>query len=522
MSASTASTPVSSKFGATALLRLDGIVKRFGEVTVLDRVGFEVARGEVHALVGENGAGKSTLMHILAGVHQPDAGRIDFNGRCGVRIENPHHAQKLGVVTVFQERSLFMHLSVADNIFAGRQPQTRLGAIDHRRLAREVRALLKEVGLHIEPGMLVEELSPAKQQLVVGATALSLDAKLILFDEPTAALTESETRELFRIISVLRSRGVGIIYISHRLEEIFEIADRVTVLKDGQGQGTMSVTATSPEQLVRLMVGRPVLANRRSPAAGVKSARPVLEVRGLSDHPNRHQSLRLHDIGFEAWGGEILGFAGLAGAGRTETALSIIGVRARATGEIFVNGCAVEILNPAESIAQGIGYLPEDRKMAGLFADMTISENMGAANLRHFGGWWFDDAQQDAYAEQCRRRLRVGCRDVAQPIIELSGGNQQKCILARWLLVDPKILIVDEPTRGIDVGAKDEVHALLRELANRGTAVIVISSDLPEVLAVSDRILVMHHGRVAGVLDGEGASEADVMRLASLDRTRVS
>jgi ABC-type sugar transport system ATPase subunit len=522
MSVPAVSKSASSDRRPPPFLRIDGIVKRFGATTVLDRIGLEVERSEVHALVGENGAGKSTLLHILAGVHQPEGGEIEFNGRRHVRIESPHHAQKMGIVAVFQERSLFMHLSVADNIFAGRQPQTRLGVIDHRRLSRDARALLMEVGLRVEPDAMVEDLSPAQQQMIEVAKALSLDARLILFDEPTAALSESETRELFRIISVLRRRGVGIVYISHRLEEIFEIADRVTVLKDGQLQGTMSVAATSPDQLVRLMVGRPVLANRRPPVPGTRSTKPVLEVRRLGDNANRHQPVQLRDIGFEAWGGEILGFSGLAGAGRTETALSIIGARGRATGELFVNGRAVEISSPAEAIEAGIGYLPEDRKATGLFADMTISENMAAASLRSFGTWWLDDNLQDAYAERSRRRLGVACRDVAQPIVELSGGNQQKCLLARWLLVDPKILIVDEPTRGIDVGAKDEVHALLRELANRGAAVIVISSDLPEVLAVSDRILVMRHGRIAGILDGATASEADVMRLASLDQVRAT
>ena len=484
---------MSTSIEGRPLLWMRGIHKHFPGVHALRGVDLEVRRGEVHALVGENGAGKSTLMHLLAGVYQPDAGGIDFDGHEGIRIATEHAAQKLGIAIVFQERSLFNDLSIAENIFAGRQPVNRWGRIKRRKLLEQARQWMQRVSLPASPETLVCELSPAQQQMVEIAKALSLQAKLIIFDEPTAALADTETRALFRLIARLKQQQVGIIYISHRLEEIFEIADRVTVLRDGEKQGTFAVSETSPEHLISRMVGRE-LTRARVEDAGVEG--PVaLEVRDLDG------------VSFTARAGEVLAFAGLAGAGRTEMALALFGARKRDSGEVRINGIPVHINSPADAIAAGIGYLPEDRKDAGLFLEMTVAQNVVGACLDQF-------REQENISEEFRARLRIACRSVRQPVQHLSGGNQQKVVLAKWLLVNPKVLIVDEPTRGVDVGTKTEVHLLLRELARKGTAVIVISSDLPEVLAVADRILVMREGRITGELAFAEATEERILHHA--------
>jgi len=500
------------------LLAADNIQKSFPGVQVLGGVSFDVRAGEVHAFVGENGAGKSTLMNILAGVHQPDAGTISFNGRGAVMLADEHAAQQLGIAIVFQERSLFPTLSVAENIFAARQPAGRFGRIDRARMFAEARALLDRLGLGaVSPATPLSELSPAGQQMVEIAKALSLDAKLMIFDEPTAALTPAETSALFRVILGLRADGVGVIYISHRLEEIFCIADRVTVLRDGKLQGTLSVAATGTDDLVRRMVGREVALHQRR-VDRVADANPaLLEVRGLSDAGALHHARPfLRDISFSVRAGEILVCAGLAGAGRTELALSLFGLRPRAAGEILIDGRPVRINSPADAIRAGLGYASEDRKELGLFLDRTIAENIAVAKLDQFGSWWLDDRRGERVAEEFRLKLRIVCRGPRQTVQTLSGGNQQKVALAKWLLADPRVLIVDEPTRGIDVGAKAEVHQLLFDLARQGKAVIVISSDFPEALALADRIIVMREGRVSGELDGPGATEERIMRLASV------
>jgi ribose transport system ATP-binding protein len=489
-----------------------GIRKSFEGNDVLKGVDFDVWPGEVHALVGENGAGKSTLMNILAGVHQPSGGTIEFDGRTNVVIPDEKSAQQLGISIVFQERSLFGHLNVAENIFAARQPNI-FGHILRRRLQAEARGSLERIKLDLDPNTLVEELSPAQQQMVEIAKALSLEAKVIIFDEPTSSLTDKETQALFGVIRQLRSQGVGVIYISHRLEEIFQIADRVTVVKDGRWQGTTGVAETDTDDLVRRMVGRN-LELRHNDA--VAAHNPILlEVRGLSD-PASHPKALLKGISFNARAGEIVGFAGLAGAGRTELALSIFGIRPRGEGEMYVNGRRVTIRSPGEAIAAGVGYAFEDRKEGGLFLDMSIARNIAAAKLKRFGTWWLRDDRQSAVAAELQKSLRIACRDTGQLVQSLSGGNQQKVVLAKWLLASPKVLIVDEPTRGVDVGAKAEVHNLLYELSRGGAAVVVISSDLPEILAVSDRIYVMREGRITGELNRAEATEESVMRLASL------
>jgi len=496
------------------LLVVSDLHKSFPGVRALKGISFDIYPGEVHALVGENGAGKSTFMSILAGVYQPERGSIMFDGHENIVIEDAHHAQALGIGIVYQERSLFSLMTVAENIYAGRQPVDRSGRILYRTLIDNARSMLAQVELNVNPNTPLNRLSPAEQQMVEIAKALSLDAKLLIFDEPTAALTENETRALFNVIARLKARGVGVIYISHRLEEIFQIAGRVTVLKDGEYQGTYNVAQTTPAELVVRMVGRDLQHLEFDPVP--PDARVMLDVRGLSDRTlARNARIRLQNINFQARAGEILVFAGLAGAGRTELALTIFGARPLGTGEVYVAGQRVVIKSPRDAIAAGIGYLSEDRKEAGLFLPMTVADNIVASRLRMFGTWWLDDRKRDAVAEGYRERLSIAAPSVRQVVQYLSGGNQQKVSLSKWLLLEPKILIVDEPTRGVDVGAKAEVHSVLYKLARQGMAIIVISSDLPEVLTVADRILVLCEGRISAELSRAEATEEKIVHFAS-------
>jgi len=496
------------------LLVLSAIHKRFPGVHALKGVDLDVRRGEVHALVGENGAGKSTLMQILAGVHRPDGGRICFDGRDDVVFKDELAAQRSGIALVFQERSLFGPMSVAENVFAARQPVGRWDRIDRRELDLRTRELLEELGVSVDPDAPVEELSSAQQQLVEIAKALSLRPKLLIFDEPTAALTPAETQQLFAVIRRLRSQGVGMIYISHRLEEIFAIADRITVLKDGAGQGTFPTGEIRPPDLVHRMVGREVNLHQRRADAPSANAPVLLDVSDLNDPPGRRP--RLQNIRFSVRAGEIVGFAGLVGAGRTELAMTLFGARRGASGRVTIDGRPVAIESPADAIASGIGYLPEDRKDGGLFLEMNLAENMAAAVVARPGSWKYEEKAHRRTAEERIGSLRIVCRGPEEPVQNLSGGNQQKVVLSKWLAAHPRVFIVDEPTRGVDVGAKSEIHALLFDLARTGAAVIVISSDLPEVLAVSDRVLVMREGRIAGELFAAQATEKSIMKLASM------
>jgi ABC-type sugar transport system ATPase subunit len=508
-----------SSGAAAPLLAMRGIHKRFPGVHALRGVDLEVSRGEVHALVGENGAGKSTLMHILAGLFPPDEGSLELDGQSIGSIESEHAARELGIAIVFQERSLFRPLTVAENIFAGREPVGRWGILDRRELRRRAGDLLEALELEVDPASPLEDLSPAEEQMVEIAKALSLRARLIIFDEPTAALSEHETEVLFRTIRGLKLREVGVIYISHRLEEIFRIADRVTVLKDGEGQGTFPASNVEPGELIRLMVGReplPLQAESAGGSAGSDARSVVLEVRDLRDPEGRRGRAVLRGVSLQARAGEVLVLAGLTGSGRTELALSIFGARSSAGGEVLLDGRRLALRSPADAIRAGIGYLSEDRKESGLFLEMSISSNIAAARLEEFGSLWLDDRRIGAAASEFREKLRIASRGVDQEVRTLSGGNQQKVLLARWLRIRPRVLIVDEPTRGVDVGAKGEIHRLLRALAREGTAVIAISSDLPEVLALADRILILREGRVSGELAASEASEEEVLRLATL------
>jgi ABC-type sugar transport system ATPase subunit len=498
------------------LLEASHIHKRFPGVQALRGVNFDLRAGEIHALVGENGAGKSTLMHVLAGVQQPDEGELKIAEQ-PVVIGDEQQAQALGIGIVYQERSLFDLLTVAENIFAGRQPRGRWGVIDRAAMRAATQRILQHLDLNIPPDTPLGLLNPAQQQMVEVAKALALNARILIFDEPTAALTEAETNTLFRVIRQLRAQGKGIIYISHRLHEIFVLADRVTVLRDGAGRGTFAVAETSPDELVTRMVGRELSEEYHQSHVSKFSERVVLQVKSLSTRrvPDEARTL-LHDVSLQVHAGEIVGLAGLAGAGRTELGLAIFGAHPLAAGEVLLDGKPVHIASPRAAIAAGLGYLPEDRKDAGLFLEMSIAENIAAARLEQFGAWWLNRGNSETVAQEFVGKLRIAAAHIQQPVVTLSGGNQQKVLLARWLLVNPKVLIVDEPTRGVDVGAKAEVHTLLRQLAEQGTAVIVISSDLPEVLALADRIVVMRAGHVSGEVQRAAASEEAILRLASL------
>ncbi|HZR21432.1 MAG TPA: sugar ABC transporter ATP-binding protein [Verrucomicrobiae bacterium] len=491
---------------SSPLLEARGISKSFPGVRALHHVDLEIRPGEVHAVVGENGAGKSTLMHILAGVFTPDEGILALCG-ASVSFTSPWAAQEAGIAMVFQERSLAAPLSVAENVFFGRQPVGPLGMINRGQMHRRTQEILAELDINLSSETPVEDLSPAEQQMVEIAKALSIEARVLVLDEPTSALTEAETTTLFRVIRRLRERGAGVVYISHRMAEVFRICDRVTVLRDGEGQGTFRCDEVSEEELIMRMVGRELSFSRSEASRQPASGAAALEVEGLSD-----DSL-LEGISFKAHSGEITAFAGLAGSGRTELAMAIFGARRITAGTIRVEGRSILIRSPSDAIRAGIGYLPEDRKDAGLFLEMNLADNFGAAGLERFGCWWLDDRAMEEQSQMAATRLRLTNPHAVQ---QLSGGNQQKILLARWLLVRPPIFIVDEPTRGIDVGAKMEVHQLLRELARQGAAIVLISSELPEVLSLADRILVMREGCLAGEIPRAQATEESILRLAAL------
>jgi len=491
-----------------SLLQARGISKSFPGVRALNGVNFEVRPGEVHGLLGENGAGKNTLMHILAGVFPPDEGSLYLRGQL-VSFNNPRAAQAAGIAMVFQERSLAGPLTVAENVFFGRQPVGRWGAIDRARLHQGTLEVLAELDIELDPETIVEDLSPAEQQMVEIAKAISIEAQLLVLDEPTSTLTEAETTILFRVINRLRERSAGIIYVSHRMAEVFRICDRITVLRDGEYQGTFARCEVTEEKLISRMVGREFRFRAAEGAGMSGSTRPALEVQGLSD------DRLLRQISFRAHAGEITALAGLAGSGRTELAMAIFGARPITSGRVLTQGRPVAVRSPRDAIRAGIGYLPEDRKEAGLFLDLSLPANFGVAALDRFGCWWLGDRSMEEQAEATAARLRLS-NSRARSVQELSGGNQQKVMVARWLLVRPPIFIVDEPTRGIDIGAKMEIHHLLRELAREGVAIVLISSELPEVLSLADRILVMREGCMAGEIPRAEATEERILRLAAL------
>jgi len=491
------------------LVSMAGIDKSFPGVRALEQCRFELRAGEVHALVGENGAGKSTLMKVLAGVYASDAGRILFQG-AEVEITSPRAAQKLGISMIHQELNLMPHLTVAQNIFIGREPRAALGCfLDERALNDNAQALLARLGLALEARTRVSDLTVAKQQMVEIAKALSYDSKVLIMDEPTAALTGAEIADLFRIIRELRDKGVGVVHISHRLEELPLVADRITVLRDGRHVETLNSPDSTREQLIRLMVGRTIYEG--APEGPALSAGDViLEVRKL----RRGRILR--DVSFRARRGEIIGFAGLVGAGRTEVARAIFGADPVDSGEIRVRGKKVRIRSPHDAVQHGIAYLSEDRKRFGLNLGMDVETNIVLATFRRFLRrlGWVDSEKTRATAQHYVQMLRIRTPSLRERVKNLSGGNQQKVVIAKWLAADAEILIFDEPTRGIDVGAKSEIYGLLSDLSRQGKAIIMISSELPEILRMSHRIIVMCEGRITGEL-ASGATQEQIMRYAT-------
>jgi inositol transport system ATP-binding protein len=491
-----------------------GIGKRFPGVQALSGVDFTVARGEIHALLGENGAGKSTLLKILAGAQQPDEGSIELDGR-PVALATPHAAQRLGVATIYQEFTLAPNMTIAENVFIGREPGPRL-FVGWRRMGEETRAIIRRLGLALDPFAPVRDLSVAEQQMVEIARALSMQSRLIVMDEPTSALSASEVEKLFRIVRDLRAQGLSIIFVTHRLDEVMALADRYTVLRDGRQVGTGAVAETSIDAIIRLMVGRAVSAlyAHRQPASPGPVALRVegLSRRGTAQDP--HAAV-LEDVTLEVRRGEILGIAGLVGAGRTELARAVFGADPFAAGRILVDGKPVAIGSPRDAIRHGIGLVPEDRKQQALFLALAVRRNLSMAALDKLRllRWLVDEKAELALVETYRKMLNIRMAGPEQLVANLSGGNQQKVVLARWLALRPTVLIVDEPTRGIDIGAKVEVHNLLFELAGSGIAVIAISSELPEVLAISDRIVTMCEGRITGEVARDEADQETLMTL---------
>jgi len=490
------------------ILQIIGITKDYPGVRALDDVKLEVRSGEVHALVGENGAGKSTLIKILAGALRRDEGEILFDD-ANVEINSPQEAQRLGISVIYQEFNLVPHLSVSENIFLGREmTRAPFRIINRKREEREAEKILSGLGVTLNPRTPINRLGVAGQQIVEIAKALCADAKLIAMDEPSSALTEREIENLFALIRKLRSDGVSIIYISHRLDEVFQIADRVTVLRDGRWIGTFPVDKMSKDELIEMMVGRKL--DEGFPKGNAEMGGEILSLKGVT------RKGIIEDISFELREGEILGITGLVGAGRTEVVRAIFGADEIDEGEIYLDGNKVEIKSPIDAIKMGISLLTEDRKAYGLILDMTVRENITLASLKNFSKFSFVRRRQEwEVADRFINELRIKTPSREQIARNLSGGNQQKVVLSKWLLANSKVVIFDEPTKGIDVGSKVEIYQLMSRLAENGAGIIMISSELPEVLGMSDRIIVMYEGRITAELAAENATQAQIMTYAT-------
>ncbi|TWF59135.1 sugar ABC transporter ATP-binding protein [Neorhizobium alkalisoli] len=491
------------------MLSLKGIHKSFPGVNALTDMNLDVRSGEIHALVGENGAGKSTLTRIIAGVHQPDSGELSFDGRA-VRWSSPGEAKKAGIHVIYQEFVLFPHLSVAENIYIGHERRNRLGFVDHRRTRRDAAELLARFGLDMDPAALVQDLSVADQQMVEIAKALVHDVKLLILDEPTAVISGPEVDVLFRRLRSLRDAGVAIVYISHRLEEIFALCDRVTVLKDGKYVATREIGAVNRDDLISLMVGRSLSdlfppRRKRSDEGEV-----VLDVRGINV-PGR-----VHDASITLRAGEITGLAGMVGAGRSELAFAIFGALKTSAGQVLLRGRDISNVTPARAIREGIGLVTEDRKGQGLAMQLDIAANVTASTISEVSRFGLiDRRREEEIARGEIANFRIACRGPATSVSLMSGGNQQKVIVARWARTSTEVLILDEPTRGVDVGAKAEIYRIIQELADRGIAVLMISSELPEIVGMSDRVVVMREGHIVGELSSAEISEEAVIGLAT-------
>ncbi|UCD37154.1 MAG: sugar ABC transporter ATP-binding protein [Fidelibacterota bacterium] len=488
------------------ILEMQHIRKTFPGVVALDEVHFELRRGEVHVLLGENGAGKSTLVKILSGAYQKTSGRIVLHGR-ETEIHNPHHAQELGIGIIYQEFNLVPQLSAVDNIFLGREQHLPSGLIDQKRLAAAAQEVLDELGVKIDTRCPVGELGVAQQQMVEVAKALSQDAKILIMDEPTSALTEHEIKQLFTAIRQLKTQGVSIIYISHRLEELFEIGDRVTVLRDGKYIGTEQISDVTKSQLITMMANRELKAH--FPKEKAARGDEVLKVSGLV------RKGALDDINFSLYRGEVLGIAGLLGSGRTELARALFGIDRMDAGQIFINGKPEKIGSPKQAIDLGIGFLTEDRKSQGLIMALTVKDNICLPSVAEFARLGFVDGRaENEAADRFVRDLRIKTPGLNQQVMYLSGGNQQKVVISKWLCCQADILIFDEPTRGIDVGSKVEIYQLMNQLTARGAAIMMISSELPEILGMSDRIAVMSRGSIVGEFSAGEATQESILQCA--------
>ena len=488
-------------------IEMKGINKSFGSNQVLKDAGFYLADGEVHALMGENGAGKSTLMKILTGVYDRDAGTVLVDGK-EVNYKTPQEAEKAGIVFIYQEINSLFDLTVEENLFMGKEITKGFGICDKKAMRAKAQEIMDRMGVNIPVDAVMSDLSVGQQQMVEICKALMVDAKVLIMDEPTAALTQSETENLFKVVNSLREKGVSIVYISHRMEEIFELCDRITILRDGSYIGTEYIKDITMDDIVQMMIGREI--GERYPARDVQIGQEVLRVEGLT-----HARL-FKDVSFSVRAGEVLGVSGLMGAGRTEIMQAIFGNLPIVSGKIFIDGKEVSIKNPRQAIAAGIGFITEDRKTEGLLLEKSIAENIEIANLGKVSSK--SVLSRSKGAELVKRGIeefRIKCFGPEHECGNLSGGNQQKVVLAKWIYTDPKILILDEPTRGVDIGAKKEIYSVINDMAAKGVAVIMVSSELPEVLGMSDRIMVVHEGHVTGIIDGATADQAKVMTLAT-------
>ena len=491
------------------LLRMEGITKEFPGVKALDGVNLTVRAGTVHALMGENGAGKSTMIKVLCGIHKRDGGEIVYFGE-PVHFNGIADSQKVGISVIHQELNMMNHLTVAQNIFIGREP--RKGPfIDDAKMVEDARALFAKIGVKIDPTVQLGTLTVGKQQMVEIVKAVSHDCKLLVLDEPTAALTQPEVEELFKIMRELKEKGIGMIYVSHRMDEINRISDRVTVMRDGEYVDTVNTCDVTKDDIVKMMVGRVIMGDKKEASAVPADAPVVLEVKNLN------AGKEVKNVSFQLRRGEILGFAGLMGAGRTEVARALYGADKKQTGEIYINGKKIDIKTPEQAVKNGICYLSEDRKRYGLMLGKSVAENSAIASLDKFiQTGWINDKKIAKVAEDTNALLRTKTPSMEQLLKNLSGGNQQKVIIARWLIKDCDIFIFDEPTRGIDVGAKSEMYALMEDLASKGKSVIMISSELAEIQRLSDRVIVMCEGRITGELDIKDATQEEIMKYATM------
>jgi len=492
------------------LLEMKNIQKSFPGVHALDNANIEVRAGEVHALIGENGAGKSTLMKVLNGIYKKDGGQIIYKGE-EIELSNPLDAQRRGIGMIHQELNLMPHLTVAENIFIGKEPMVGGVFLDQKKANQAAKELLASMHLDIDPTRRVKTLTVAKPQMVEIAKALNNNSELFVMDEPTSPLTDAEIEELFHFIRQLREAGRGIIYISHRLEELWRISDRITVMRDGQYVGTVNTADVNKQDIISMMVGRVIYEEPKQKSCVPADAPVVLEARGLYA-PN------VKNVSFELRKGEILGFAGLVGAGRTETMRALFGADPRVKGEIFVNGEKVEIHSPSDAVKHGIGYLSEDRKTFGVATGLSVRDNCVMADLENYrSGPLMNDKKIDAIATEYIQKIAIKTPSLRQLVRNLSGGNQQKIVIAKWLIKRCDVLIFDEPTRGIDVGAKSEIYKLMNKLIEEGKSIIMISSEMPELLRMSDRIVVMSEGSITGELDICDATQTSIMTFATMN-----